>query len=167
MAAAHRLADDAGGHRRARSRGSSSSITGGGARCSARRLRTGDTPTVARPVDRLRRAAARARVARLPRRGSIASSTDHTIFAGVTYTDAHVTLTGHAGRRRARSSSAPPSRSSTPSSAPKLRWLVAAVVPAVVCYVVVGLLATGTSTASSSSRTSWCASRRTSRTTSR
>ena len=25
---------------------------------------------------------------------------DHTIFGGVTYTDAHVTLTGHAGRLR-------------------------------------------------------------------
>ena len=70
--------------------------------------------------------------------GSSGSSPDHTVFAGVTYTDsAHVTLTGllvvrgRAGRRRAHR------RSSTPSRRPELGWLGAAVVPAVVCYLLV------------------------------
>ena len=88
---------------------------------------------------------------------SIGSSPTHTIFTGVTYTDAHVTLTGllvvavalvvgaGSGARQRR-------------SAPRARWLVAAVVPAVACYVVRLRSSAGTSTASSSSRTSWCAS---------
>ena len=63
------------------------------------------------------------------------------IFSGVAYTDAHVRLD--------RACSSSPSRSLLGAlmalvnavAAPKLRWLVAAVVPAVVCYVAVGLLA--------------------------
>ena len=58
---------------------------------------------------------------------------DHTIFGGVTYTDAHVTLTGMlvvcAALFWARRS-----QSSTRCGA-RGRWLVAAILPAAVCYV--------------------------------
>src|SRR5581483_11514042 len=64
---------------------------------------------------------------------------DHTIFAGVTYTDAHVALTGllivsialAAGGLAALLNAI---------SAPRIRWLIAAVVPAAVLYVLVGVL---------------------------
>ena len=58
-------------------------------------------------------------------------------------------------------------RSSTRSPRRALRWLVAAVVPAAVVLRRRRRRSAGTSAASSSSRTSWCASGRTSRTTSR
>jgi uncharacterized membrane protein (UPF0182 family) len=64
---------------------------------------------------------------------------DHTIFAGVTYTDAHVTLTGMlvvcvalvVGAAMA---------GICAISAPRPRWLVASVVPATVCYVIVAVV---------------------------
>ena len=64
---------------------------------------------------------------------------DHTIFAGVTYTEAHVTLTGMlvvavalvAGALMAAINAV---------SAPRMRWLIASVVPALVCYVVVSVV---------------------------
>jgi uncharacterized membrane protein (UPF0182 family) len=64
---------------------------------------------------------------------------DHTIFAGVTYTEAHVTLTGLlfvsfalvAGALIALVNAV---------SAPRARWLVLAVAPAAACYVIVGIL---------------------------
>jgi uncharacterized protein len=64
---------------------------------------------------------------------------DHTIFAGVTYTDAHVTLTGMlvvcialvVGAAMA---------GICAISAPGPRWLVASVVPAIVCYVGVAVV---------------------------
>ena len=65
---------------------------------------------------------------------------DQTIFTGVNYTDAHVTLTGLLLVVDARSSSAPSSRSSTPCRRPALRWLIAAIVPAAVIYIVVSIL---------------------------
>ena len=62
---------------------------------------------------------------------------DHTIFAGVTYTEAHVTLTGllvvsialAAGGLLALVNAV---------SAPRVRWLVLAVAPAAVCYILTG-----------------------------
>jgi len=64
---------------------------------------------------------------------------DGTIFAGVTYTDAHVTLTGMlvvcvaliAGAVMA---------GICAISALRRRWLVASVVPAIVCYLIVGVV---------------------------
>ena len=64
---------------------------------------------------------------------------DHTVFSGVTYTDAHVRLAGLlvvavallAGALAALVSAA---------LAPRIRWLVAAVLPALVCYVGVSLV---------------------------
>ncbi|HEY7289411.1 MAG TPA: UPF0182 family protein [Vicinamibacterales bacterium] len=64
--------------------------------------------------------------------------TDHTIFAGVTYTEAHVTLPGLLfvvgalvlGGAAALVNAV---------AAPKIRWLIAAVVPAALCYAVVGV----------------------------
>jgi uncharacterized membrane protein (UPF0182 family) len=65
---------------------------------------------------------------------------DHTIFAGVTYADAHVTLTGMlvvsialvVGALLALVNAV---------SAPRVRWLVLAIAPAAVCYVLTGLAA--------------------------
>jgi uncharacterized membrane protein (UPF0182 family) len=65
---------------------------------------------------------------------------DHTIFGGVTYTDAHVMLTGLLvvcfalilGAAIAAINSA---------SAPRMRWLVAAILPAAVCYLAVQVIA--------------------------
>jgi uncharacterized protein len=64
---------------------------------------------------------------------------DHTIFTGITYTDAHIRLTGAllvvgalvlgAGLALVNA-----------VAAPRLRWLVAAVVPAALCYVGVGVV---------------------------
>ena len=56
---------------------------------------------------------------------------DHTIFGGVTYTDAHVTLTGVLGVCAAL---VPAHCCVNAFSMQRGRWLVAAVVPAVVCY---------------------------------
>ena len=58
---------------------------------------------------------------------------DHTIFGGVTYTDAHVTLTGLLIVCAALVLGAVIA-SINVVSAPRLRWLAAAVAPAVVCY---------------------------------
>jgi uncharacterized protein len=63
---------------------------------------------------------------------------DHTIFAGVTYADAHVTLTGLlvvsialvVGALLALVNAV---------SAPRVRWLVLAIAPAAVCYVLTGI----------------------------
>src|ERR1700686_910912 len=65
---------------------------------------------------------------------------DHTIFGGVTYTDAHVMLAGLLvvcvglilGAAIAAINAV---------SAPRMRWLVAAVVPAAVCYLAVQIIA--------------------------
>jgi uncharacterized membrane protein (UPF0182 family) len=64
---------------------------------------------------------------------------DHTIFAGVTYTDAHVTLAGTlvvcaalvVGALMALVNAV---------AAPRLRWLLASVVPAALSYIVVGVI---------------------------
>ncbi len=63
---------------------------------------------------------------------------DHTIFAGVTYTDAHVTITGMLIVAVALGAGALIAAVNAVWT-PKLRWLVAAIVPAAVCYVGVGL----------------------------
>ena len=68
---------------------------------------------------------------------------DHTIFSGVTYTEAHVTLTGMLFVAGSLVLGAGASLINA-VAAPKLRWLVAAIVPAVVCYGIVGLIATYT-----------------------
>jgi uncharacterized membrane protein (UPF0182 family) len=65
---------------------------------------------------------------------------DHTIFGGVTYTDAHVVLTGllvvcvwlTLGAAIAAINAV---------SAPRMRWQVAAVIPAAVCYLAVQIIA--------------------------
>jgi hypothetical protein len=64
---------------------------------------------------------------------------DHTIFAGVTYTDANVTLTGMlfvAGALVVGALAALVNAVATP----KVRWLIAAVVPAVASWLVVGMV---------------------------
>ncbi len=58
---------------------------------------------------------------------------EHTIFSGVTYTDAHVTLTGLLVVCAALILGAAIAMVNV-VSAPRVRWLAAAVVPAVVCY---------------------------------
>jgi uncharacterized protein len=63
---------------------------------------------------------------------------DHTIFAGVTYTDAHVTLTGMLVVSGALVVGAMMALVNA-VSAPRIRWLVASIVPAAACYIVVGL----------------------------
>ena len=64
---------------------------------------------------------------------------DHTIFAGVTYTDAHVTLTGMLLVSIALAAGAVMAAINA-VTAPRVRWLVAAIAPAAACYVVVGVL---------------------------
>jgi uncharacterized membrane protein (UPF0182 family) len=64
---------------------------------------------------------------------------DHTIFAGVTYTDAHVTLTGLVIVSIALAAGGVAALLNA-MSAPRVRWLIAAVVPAAVLYVLVGVL---------------------------
>jgi hypothetical protein len=64
---------------------------------------------------------------------------DHTIFAGATYTDAHIEITGMLVVAGALVLGAAMSLVNAVSS-PRLRWLVAAVVPAAVCYLLVGLI---------------------------
>jgi uncharacterized protein len=65
--------------------------------------------------------------------------TDHTIFAGVTYTEAHITLTGLLIVATALVVGAAIALVNA-VAAPRTRWLIAAVVPAAVCYLGVGLL---------------------------
>src|SRR6202165_1567201 len=65
---------------------------------------------------------------------------DHTIFGGVTYTDAHVTLTGMLVVCAALVLGAVIAAVNT-VSVPRGRWLVAAILPAVVCYVAVQIVA--------------------------
>jgi uncharacterized protein len=62
---------------------------------------------------------------------------DHTIFAGITYTDAHITLTGMLIVAGALVLGALLAFVNA-VSAPRLRWLIATVVPAAFCYLVVG-----------------------------
>jgi uncharacterized membrane protein (UPF0182 family) len=64
---------------------------------------------------------------------------DHTIFTGVTYTDAHVTLTGLLIVAAALALGAVIALMNA-VSAPRARWLVAALMPAVICYVLVSIL---------------------------
>jgi uncharacterized protein len=64
---------------------------------------------------------------------------DHTVFAGVTYTDAHITLTGTLIIAGALALGAVLALVNA-VVAPRLRWLIAAVVPAAVCYVGVGVV---------------------------
>ena len=63
----------------------------------------------------------------------------HTIFDGVTYTDAHVTLTGMLIVCVALILGAAVALLNV-FSAPRLRWLAAAVAPALVCYIAVQIL---------------------------
>ncbi len=63
---------------------------------------------------------------------------ESTIFSGVTYTDAHVTITGLLVVSLALVAGAVMAAINA-VSAPRVRWLVAALVPAVVCYFGVGL----------------------------
>jgi len=63
----------------------------------------------------------------------------HPIFTGVTYTDAHVTLTGTAIVAVALVLGAVGAFVNA-VAAPRLRWLIASVIPAAVCYVGVGLV---------------------------
>ena len=64
---------------------------------------------------------------------------DHTIFAGVTYTDAHVTLTGMLVVSIALAVGALLALVNA-VAAPRVRWLVLAVAPAAVCYVGVSVM---------------------------
>jgi uncharacterized membrane protein (UPF0182 family) len=64
---------------------------------------------------------------------------DHTIFAGVTYTDAHITLTGMLFVSVALVAGAIMALVNA-IAAPRLLWLIAAVIPGAVCYLVVGVL---------------------------
>ena len=64
---------------------------------------------------------------------------DHTIFAGVTYTEAHVTLAGMLVVSIALGVGALLALVNA-VSAPRVRWLVLAVAPAAICYVVVGVM---------------------------
>jgi uncharacterized protein len=64
---------------------------------------------------------------------------DHTIFSGVTYTDAHVTLTGQLVVAAALVLGAIFALINA-VAAPKARWLGLAVAPAIVCYVITGVL---------------------------
>ena len=63
----------------------------------------------------------------------------HTIFEGVTYTDAHVTLTGLLFVCAALVLGAAIALASAVFK-PRGRWLVAAIVPAVICYAAVGVV---------------------------
>ena len=64
---------------------------------------------------------------------------DHDVFAGVTYTDAHVTITGLTIVAIALVIGAAIAAINA-LQAPKLRWLIAAAAPAAVCYVAMGLV---------------------------
>jgi uncharacterized membrane protein (UPF0182 family) len=65
--------------------------------------------------------------------------TDHTIFAGVTYTDAHVTIPGLLFVAGALALGAVLALVNA-VAAPKLRWLLAAIAPAAICIAVVSVL---------------------------
>ncbi|MGH9410600.1 MAG: UPF0182 family protein, partial [Vicinamibacterales bacterium] len=65
---------------------------------------------------------------------------DHTIFSGVTYTDAHISIAGAAIVAVALLIGAIAALVAG-FSAPRLRWLVASAVPAIVCYIAVGAIA--------------------------
>ena len=65
---------------------------------------------------------------------------DHTIFAGVTYTEAHVTLTGMLLVSIALALGAMLS-AATAFAGPRIRWLVAAALPAAVLYLGTGVVA--------------------------
>ena len=65
---------------------------------------------------------------------------EHTIFGGVTYTDAHVTLTGLLVVCAALIVGAAIAAINI-VAAPRVRWLAAAVVPAVVCYLALQVIA--------------------------
>jgi uncharacterized membrane protein (UPF0182 family) len=65
---------------------------------------------------------------------------DDTIFSGVTYTDAHVTLTGALVISFALLAGAVAAAVNA-IVAPRLRWLIAAVVPAIAVYGIVGVIA--------------------------
>src|SRR6185295_12643187 len=64
---------------------------------------------------------------------------DHTIFSGVTYTDAHVTLTGMLVVSGALVLGALIALVNA-IAAPKVRWLGLAVAPAAICYVITGII---------------------------
>jgi uncharacterized membrane protein (UPF0182 family) len=64
---------------------------------------------------------------------------DHTIFAGVTYTEAHVTLTGMLVVSAALVVGALIAAINAVST-PRVTWLIASVVPAIVCYAVVSVI---------------------------
>src|SRR3954451_8599860 len=64
---------------------------------------------------------------------------DHTIFAGVTYTDAHVTVTGMLVVSIALAIGAVLALVNA-VAAPRMQWLVFAVAPAAAAYVIVGIL---------------------------
>jgi len=64
---------------------------------------------------------------------------DRTLFSGVTYTDAHVYLTGAFIIAAALVVGAVVALVNA-VAAPKLRWLAAALVPAIVCWILVGVL---------------------------
>jgi uncharacterized membrane protein (UPF0182 family) len=64
---------------------------------------------------------------------------DHTIFSGITYTEAHVTLTGTLVVSGALVLGAMIALVNA-VAAPKVRWLGLAVAPAAICYVIAGVL---------------------------
>jgi uncharacterized protein len=64
---------------------------------------------------------------------------DHTIFSGATYTDAHITITGLLVVAIALVVGALVAAVNA-VSAPRMRWLIAAIVPAAACYIFVGVL---------------------------
>ena len=64
---------------------------------------------------------------------------DHTVFTGVTYTDAHFAIAGLLVVAIALAAGAAIALINA-VAAPKIRWLVAAVAPAAVCYVGAGLI---------------------------
>jgi uncharacterized membrane protein (UPF0182 family) len=64
---------------------------------------------------------------------------DHTIFSGVTYTDAHITITGLSAVAIALGVGAVIALVNA-VSAPRVRWLAAAIAPAALCYLVVAVL---------------------------
>ena len=64
---------------------------------------------------------------------------DGTIFSGITYTDAHVTLTGMLILAAALIAGAALAAACAILSLPR-RWLLASVVPAILCYIVVALV---------------------------
>ncbi len=89
---------------------------------------------------------------------------DHTIFGGVTYTDAHVTLTGTLVVCAALLVGAVIAAANAVSMQ-RGRWLIAAIVPAAVCYFGVQIIGWYVAVLSSN-QTSWFVSNRTSPTTS-